>query len=168
MTDVSLARSSYRLLVVDIDGTLLDKDGNISAEDRGALDMVRESGIMLALSTGRSALACRGVIDSLSLDGYHIFFDGALVGCLESGHEVSAQPISRAICASFATAPGRECLRHAGVTHASAAPWAILYRFPIARDIAWAVMIALVASETPASVSAQAICARRSRSSPLL
>ncbi|MBU2608527.1 MAG: Cof-type HAD-IIB family hydrolase, partial [Chloroflexi bacterium] len=94
MTDVSLARSSYRLLVVDIDGTLLDKDGNISAEDRGALDMVRESGIMLALSTGRSALACRGVIDSLALDGYHIFFDGALVGCLESGHEVSEQPIS--------------------------------------------------------------------------
>jgi len=97
MTDVSLARSSYRLLVVDIDGTLMDKDGNISAEDREALDRVRDSGILLALSTGRSALACRGVIDSLALDGYHIFFDGALVGCLESGHEVSAQPISQAV-----------------------------------------------------------------------
>lgn len=93
----NLARNPYRLLVMDIDGTLLDKDGNISAEDREALDGVRESGMMLALSTGRSSLACRGIIARLSLDGYHIFFDGALVGCLESGHEVSAQPISPAV-----------------------------------------------------------------------
>ena len=49
-----MAGGTYRLLVADIDGTLLDKDGNISAEDREALERVRVSGVKLALSTGRA------------------------------------------------------------------------------------------------------------------
>ena len=89
--------SLYRLLVVDVDGTLLDKKRAISAENREALSRVRESGILLALSTGRAARACRGVIEQLSLDGCHIFFDGALVSNVESGNEVFVQPISPAV-----------------------------------------------------------------------
>ena len=41
--------------------------------------MARENGVQVALSTGRTILSCRSVIDQLSLDGYHICFDGALV-----------------------------------------------------------------------------------------
>ena len=89
--------SLYRLLVIDVDGTLLDKRRAISAEDREALAQVRESGILLALSTGRAARACRGVIEQLSLDGCHIFFDGALVSSVEPGNEVFARPISPAV-----------------------------------------------------------------------
>ena len=64
----------YKLLVVDVDGTLVGKDGNISAEDREALANARQSGIRASLSTGRVARACLKIIDLLSLDGYHIFF----------------------------------------------------------------------------------------------
>jgi len=85
----------YKLLVVDIDGTLLGRDGSISAEDREALDGVRRSGIKVCLSTGRAAGACRSIIARLSLDGYHIFFDGALVSGLDE--EVYAQPIDRGV-----------------------------------------------------------------------
>ena len=95
--EVSSIKSPYRLLVVDVDGTLLDKNGVISAEDREALDNARGSGIHFSLSTGRAAQACLRIINQLSLDGFHIFFDGALVSNLKSGREVCVQPISPAV-----------------------------------------------------------------------
>ncbi|MFH1651638.1 MAG: HAD family hydrolase, partial [Chloroflexota bacterium] len=70
----------YRLLVLDVDGTLVDARGNIAEADREALARVRADGVMVALSTGRSFRSCRRVLERLSLDSYHIFFDGAVVG----------------------------------------------------------------------------------------
>lgn len=86
----------YKLLVVDIDGTLLDKGGNISAENEKALARARDLGIRVALSTGRVTQACLKFLNQLSLDGYHIFFDGALVSNPGDGEEVYLQPISEA------------------------------------------------------------------------
>ncbi len=68
----------YQLLVVDVDGTLLHQR-IISLENTKALTKLCDSGIKLALSTGRALGACRDIINHLSLTGYHIFFDGALV-----------------------------------------------------------------------------------------
>jgi len=81
--------------VVDIDGTLVGGDRSISAEDREALAKARDSGIRVSLSTGRATQACLGIIDRLSLDGYHIFFDGASVSNPSRGEEVYVKPISR-------------------------------------------------------------------------
>ena len=69
----------YKLLVIDIDGTLLGRKRNISAENKEALNRARKSGVGVALSTGRAVLACRSILDQLALDGYHIYFDGALI-----------------------------------------------------------------------------------------
>jgi len=55
----------YKLLVVDIDGTLLNGKGNISSEDRNALAKACHSGVQVPLSTGRVPQACLGVIDRL-------------------------------------------------------------------------------------------------------
>jgi Cof subfamily protein (haloacid dehalogenase superfamily) len=85
----------YKLLVVDIDGTLLGRGRTISAENKKALDQARKLGVVVALSTGRAVLACRDVLGQLALDGYHIFFDGALVSDL--GEEVYAQPLDREV-----------------------------------------------------------------------
>ncbi|MBI2847743.1 MAG: HAD family phosphatase [Chloroflexi bacterium] len=85
--------NGYKLLVLDIDGTLLNKSGAISHEDKKALAKVRASGIEVALSSGRASQACLSIIARLSLEGYHIFFDGALVSNPRTGHEVYAQPI---------------------------------------------------------------------------
>ena len=87
----------YKLLVIDVDGTLLDKDGNVSAEDREALAKVRQSGVQVSLSTGRVVQACLGILNQLSLDGYHMFFDGALVSEPRQGTEVYVQPIDSAV-----------------------------------------------------------------------
>lgn len=89
-----LINNPYKLLVVDIDGTLLDKNGAISAEDKDALARAGDLGIQVSLSTGRVPQACLKIIGQLSLDDYHIFFDGALVADPEKGEEVYVQPIS--------------------------------------------------------------------------
>ena len=88
---------SYKLLVLDIDGTLLDKNGVISAEDRNALARVGDLGLPVSLSTGRVAQACLEIISQLSLDSYHMFADGALVSNPNSGKEIYIQPIDKMV-----------------------------------------------------------------------
>ncbi len=88
-----MAENRYRLLVVDIDGTLLGKNGAISAEDREAVARACNLGILVSLSTGRAVQAALRFINQLSLDGYHIFFDGALVSNPKNGEEVYSQPL---------------------------------------------------------------------------
>ena len=90
-----MAEKHYRLLVVDIDGTLLDKNANISAEDKDALSRVREAGLQVSLSTGRVVLAALPYINQLSVDAYHMFFDGALVYNPEKDEEVYVEPIGK-------------------------------------------------------------------------
>ncbi len=89
-----LINNPYKLLVLDIDGTLLDKNGAIAAEDKDALAKAVDAGIQVALSTGRVVQTSLKTLNQLSLDGYHIFFDGALVYNPEKGDEVYARPIS--------------------------------------------------------------------------
>lgn len=85
----------YRLLVVDIDGTLLGSEGGISAEDKEALAAAQRAGIMVCLSTGRASQGCRWIVDELSLDGYHVFFDGALVSGPD--RELYVEPLGRGV-----------------------------------------------------------------------
>ena len=87
----------YKLLVVDIDGTLLGRDGSISVENKETLAKARDSGIMVSLSTGRVPRACLNIIKQLPLDGYHIFFDGALVSNHNQSEEVYVQPLNKLI-----------------------------------------------------------------------
>jgi Cof subfamily protein (haloacid dehalogenase superfamily) len=87
----------YKLLVVDVDGTLLGRDGSISVKDREALAKARDLGTMVSLSTGRVPRACLNIIRQLSLDGYNIFFDGALVSNPNQSEEVYVQPLNKLI-----------------------------------------------------------------------
>lgn len=88
----------YKLLVVDIDGTLVDKRGIVSAEDKAALAEAVAAGVCISLCTGRVSEACRKITRQLPpLDGYHIFADGAIVCNPEQCREVYARPIDPAV-----------------------------------------------------------------------
>lgn len=87
--------TEYKLLVVDIDGTIVDKNGDISDEDKKALAQAAASGVKVSLSTGRVIKACQRIIRELSLDGHHIFFDGALVSDPSQSTEVYVQPLEK-------------------------------------------------------------------------
>ena len=88
-----LENHRYKLLLVDIDGTMVDRSGAISSENKKALARVAASGVKISLSTGRVIKACLPILEQLSLDGIHIFFDGALVANLAESQEVYAQPL---------------------------------------------------------------------------
>jgi Cof subfamily protein (haloacid dehalogenase superfamily) len=87
----------YKLLVTDIDGTLIDRYGDISTENREALALARNSGMQVSISTDRSLKSSMRIIDQLALDSYHIFFDGALVSHPEQDKEIYAQPIDKTV-----------------------------------------------------------------------
>ena len=92
-----LRKRDYKLLVLDIDGTLINRSGIVSPQDREVLDRVRDAGVRVALSTGRSFRACTRLLDSLSLDSYHIFFDGALVGTHDLSEEIYVMPLEKSL-----------------------------------------------------------------------
>lgn len=85
--------SVYKLLVVDVDGTIVDGKGAISDADEKALAGIMAAGIMVSLSTGRVIKACQKILERLSLDGHHIFFDGALVSDPSQNEEIYCRPI---------------------------------------------------------------------------
>ncbi len=86
---------NYKLLVLDVDGTLVDAQGRVNKCDVEAINQAVRKGARVALSTGRVTLACKNLLKELNLDGYHIFFDGALVINPHTDETVSAIPINK-------------------------------------------------------------------------
>jgi len=95
MRESILNKRGYKLLVLDIDGTLVNGSGRVSPRDKEVLDRVRDAGIRIALSTGRAYRGCTRILDTLGLDSYHIFFDGALVGNHDLSEEICAMPLDK-------------------------------------------------------------------------
>ena len=87
----------YKLLVVDVDGTLVDKNGAISPVDVKAMAKARSYGVIATLSTGRVIRTTQRIIDELSLDGYHIYYDGAVVYDPAKKDEIYCKPIKTEI-----------------------------------------------------------------------
>lgn len=59
----------YRLLAIDLDGTLLQRDGTIHARDLSAIADLRKSGVHVTLCTGRLYSGSRHVALQLELEG---------------------------------------------------------------------------------------------------
>jgi len=75
----------------------MGSDRSISGEDKAALAKARDLGIQVSLSTGRAAQGTLAIIKQLSLDGYHVFFDGALVSDTAQNKEVYVQPVGKEV-----------------------------------------------------------------------
>ncbi|HYY58725.1 MAG TPA: HAD family hydrolase, partial [Pyrinomonadaceae bacterium] len=67
-----------RLLALDLDGTLLNSRGEISPRNSGAIALVREQGVRVALVTGRRFRDARPLALELGLDVPVISHNGAL------------------------------------------------------------------------------------------
>ena len=89
-----MSEGKYQLLMVDIDGTLVGASKIVSAENREALEKAQQAGVYVSISTGRSLKSSLHILEQLSLDSCHIFFDGALVSRSDLSEEVYVQPIT--------------------------------------------------------------------------
>ncbi|MBI2321488.1 MAG: HAD family phosphatase [Chloroflexi bacterium] len=94
----------YRLLVTDVDGTLIGASLHPSARVVAALRAARAAGWRVALCTGRVPRACAGLLYALELNGCHIFFDGALVSDAAVEQVVTLRPLPVATASSLVEA----------------------------------------------------------------
>jgi len=93
---VSGARA--RLLALDIDGTLLGPDGEVSAGAREAVERARCAGLRVVLCTGRRFRTALPVQQALGLEGPIVLHNGALVKDSASGRTLAAVTLSARVC----------------------------------------------------------------------
>lgn len=79
----SASSAAYKLLAVDLDGTLLDRDGEPHAEDVAAIRSAIARGIKVTILTGRLYSGTRPTAERLGLEGP--------VGCADGSHIVRVQ-----------------------------------------------------------------------------
>ncbi|TYP56158.1 Cof-type HAD-IIB family hydrolase [Thermosediminibacter litoriperuensis] len=66
----------YRLVVTDLDGTLLDNEKRVSEANIEAVERLRKAGIMFTIATGRGERAAGPFIKLLGIDMPAILFNG--------------------------------------------------------------------------------------------
>jgi Cof subfamily protein (haloacid dehalogenase superfamily) len=69
----------YRLLAVDLDGTLLDRSERISERNLKAVRRAKEAGVLPVVATGRSRASAAEYIRAIDPAGHAITYNGALV-----------------------------------------------------------------------------------------
>lgn len=69
---------SYRLLALDLDGTLLDRRGKVAAADRAAIAALQASGVIVTIVTGRLAAGATDAAAQCEILGP--------IGCCDGSH----------------------------------------------------------------------------------
>jgi Cof subfamily protein (haloacid dehalogenase superfamily) len=91
------SKSMYKMIAVDMDGTLLKEDKTISSETIRAINLAKSKGVKIVLATGRPVDGIRNYLKELNLtneDDYAIAFNGALVQSTKTGEVVSNRTLS--------------------------------------------------------------------------
>ncbi len=71
------AAANIRLAFFDIDGTLLDSQGQIKSDLYAAMSLLKQQGIKTAIASGRPYFAAKYLIDELGIRDTGMFYTGA-------------------------------------------------------------------------------------------
>lgn len=85
---------SIRMFVADLDGTLLNEHGEVSASALAAIERLRRRGVQFIPATGRSLPECQHVMEAIGQQGLMIAAGGALVHETRRGSVVLRRPIA--------------------------------------------------------------------------
>lgn len=91
-----------RLLVVDLDGTLLDSRGRVSPGNRSALDRARDAGLEIVVATGRSWIESRHVLDAIGPTDLFIGAGGATLHHSADGRLLRRRTVERDLVEAIA------------------------------------------------------------------
>ena len=72
----------YKLLVLDVDGTLLDSEKKISKRTLAALLKVQQMGVRIVLASGRPTYGLMPIAKALELGNYGASFSPTMAGKL--------------------------------------------------------------------------------------
>lgn len=84
----------YRLLALDVDGTLLDSAGVLRPRVRQAVRAAADAGCAVAIATGRRYHAAVEIAAALGLDAPLILHNGAVVQRARSGEVLAESPLA--------------------------------------------------------------------------
>ena len=78
----------YKLVVIDLDGTMLNHYGEISKKTKETVKKCIEKGIEIVLASGRPIDSIKSIVEELKLNGYFIAGNGALIYDIQKDHIV--------------------------------------------------------------------------------
>lgn len=90
-------KPDIRLVLFDIDGTLLDKRGQHSASLLPTLQRLRQRGVKTAIASGRPAFGARALSGALALDDMGVFCSGAQILEPRTDHILQTSCIDSAV-----------------------------------------------------------------------
>lgn len=80
----------YRLIALDLDGTLLGRDQKVSREDAAAIDEVQAAGAIVVPCTGRSWRESAPYLSNISALDHGVFNTGAMVARMTTGEPLNS------------------------------------------------------------------------------
>ena len=89
------AHGAYDLVAIDVDGTLLDSQSNLSDDTEAAIHAVRAQGIGVTLVSGRGHLPLRPLVHRLRLQQPFIGSGGAYIADPITGQVIEHSPLDR-------------------------------------------------------------------------
>jgi hydroxymethylpyrimidine pyrophosphatase-like HAD family hydrolase len=107
------AAHHYRMLAIDLDGTLLLPDGSVPTRAAAAVRQAAAAGYRICFATGRNFTESRAVLDAVGLRPESVFVGGAMV--IDTQHEQTLHrtcmhpPLAADLCRTF------EALGHAAL-----------------------------------------------------
>ncbi len=145
---IATLHPSRRLIVCDLDGTLISRDHTLNTADIDALAKARDAGFAVSICTGRSIGEALDIIKPLNLSGPGVFITGAAICDLASGVTLHRQAIAPAVVRNLITFfgdlghavlllvdtpenPGpRYMMTQHGPVHAASEEWFVLNKMP--------------------------------------
>lgn len=85
----------YKIVAVDLDGTLLNSSGEITPRTKEALKMAIEKGVEVVLASGRPVSAIENIADEIGAKEYLISGNGALVYDIKNSQVVYDKFLSK-------------------------------------------------------------------------
>lgn len=91
-----LTQMKYKMLVLDLDDTLLTDEHTISAENKEMLFLAQELGVYVILASGRPTAAMTAFAKELKLDNsYMLSFNGAVITDLKEDKVIFEQALTQ-------------------------------------------------------------------------
>ena len=88
-----MGKYTGKMIISDLDGTLIPRGGAISAENRAAIkEFVTEGGF--AIATGRTPEAAAGYVEGLPINAPSVFFNGAMLYDWEQKKVLKTMPLT--------------------------------------------------------------------------
>ena len=93
---------SYRMIAIDLDGTLLSSTGSVPPRAKAAIHAALDAGLLICFATGRNWTESKSVLDTVAHHSTAVFVSGAMVIDTKNGvtlHRTMMDPqLAREIC----------------------------------------------------------------------